>query len=48
MRSNVRWLSARWFLYCEVLRIDLPGIEEAERARRSRRVPKVLTRDEAP
>jgi integron integrase len=39
-------LCALVFLYREVLRIDLPRIEEAVRARRSRRVPTVLTRDE--
>jgi integron integrase len=39
-------LCALLFLYREVLRIDLPRIEEAVRARRSRRVPTVLTRDE--
>ncbi|HET7230941.1 MAG TPA: integron integrase [Longimicrobium sp.] len=39
-------LCALLFLYREVLRIDLPRIEEAVRARRSQRVPTVLTRDE--
>ena len=39
-------LCALLFLYREVLQIDLPRIEEAVRARRSRRVPTVLTRDE--
>src|SRR5690349_19284789 len=37
-------LCALLFLYRDVLRIDLPRIEEAVRARRSRRVPTVLTR----
>lgn len=39
-------LCALLFLYREVLRIDLPRIEEAVRARRSPRIPTVLTRDE--
>jgi integron integrase len=39
-------LCALLFLYREVLRIDLPRIEDAVRARRSARVPTVLTRDE--
>jgi len=39
-------LCALLFLYREVLGIDLPHIEDAVRARRSRRVPTVLTRDE--
>lgn len=39
-------LCALLFLYREVLGIELPRIEEAVRARRSRRVPTVLTRDE--
>jgi len=39
-------LSALLFLYREVLRIDLPRIEEAVRARRSRRLPTVPTREE--
>ncbi|MDB4949380.1 MAG: integron integrase [Gemmatimonadetes bacterium] len=37
-------LCALLFLYREVLGIELPRIEEAVRARRSRRVPAVLTR----
>ena len=39
-------LCALLVLYCEVLRLNLPRIGEAVRARRSRRVPAVLTRDE--
>jgi site-specific recombinase XerD len=39
-------LCALLFPYREVLRIDLPRIDEAVRARRSQRVPTVLTRDE--
>ena len=39
-------LCALLFLYREVLRIDLPRIEDSVRARRSRRVPAVLTPDE--
>ncbi|MBW3569559.1 MAG: tyrosine-type recombinase/integrase [Gemmatimonadetes bacterium] len=39
-------LSGRLFLYRDVLEIELPRIEEAVRARWSRRVPTVLTRDE--
>lgn len=39
-------LCALLFLYREVLQIDLPRIEEAVRARRSKRVPTVLTRGE--
>lgn len=39
-------LCALLFLYRDVLRIDLPRIEDTVRARRSRRVPTVLTRDE--
>jgi integrase len=39
-------LCALLFLYREVLGIELPRIEEAVRARRSRRVPTVLTRGE--
>jgi hypothetical protein len=47
-RRTNQALCALLFLYreVEVLRIDLPRIEEAVRARRSRRVPTVLTRDE--
>jgi len=40
-------LCALLFIYREVLPIDLPRIEDAVRARKSRRVPTVLTRDEA-
>lgn len=39
-------LSALLFLYREVLRIDLPWMETMVRAKRSRRVPTVLARDE--
>lgn len=39
-------LCALLFLYREVPRIELPRIEEAVRARRSQRVPTVLTRNE--
>ncbi len=39
-------LCALLFVYREVLGIALPRIEEAVRARRSTRVPTVLTRDE--
>ena len=39
-------LSALLFLYRQVLKADLPNIENIERARRSRRVPVVFTRDE--
>jgi integron integrase len=39
-------LCALPFLYRDVLRIELPRIGEAVRARRSRRVPTVLTREE--
>jgi integrase len=38
-------LCALLFLYREVLQIELPRIEEAVRARRSRRVSTVLSRD---
>jgi integron integrase len=44
--TQIQALCALLFLYREVLRIDLPRIEEAVRARRSPRVPTVLTRDE--
>ncbi len=39
-------LSALLFLYRHVLKVNLPDIENIERARRSRRVPVVLTRNE--
>lgn len=39
-------LSALLFLYREVLQIELPLIEGVERAKRPKRVPVVLTRDE--
>ena len=39
-------LCALLFLYRDVLRIDIGRVEEAVRARRSRRVPAVLSRDE--
>ena len=38
--------SALLFLYRSVLRIPLPRIEQVERARRPKRLPEVLTRDE--
>ncbi len=40
-------LSALLFLYREVLKIDLPAIDQIEYARHSRRVPVVFTRPEA-
>lgn len=39
-------LSALLFLYRQVLKVNLPDIENIERARRSRRVPVVFTRTE--
>jgi integron integrase len=39
-------LSALLFLYREVLRVDLPWMSSVVRARRPRRVPTVLSRDE--
>jgi integron integrase len=39
-------LSALLFLYCEVLGIDLPWLDNVTRAKRPQRVPVVLTRDE--
>ena len=39
-------LSALLFLYRDVLHIDLPYIENIERAQRPKRLPTVLTRDE--
>ena len=39
-------LSALLFLYREVLRVDLPWMAEVVRAKRPRRVPSVLARDE--
>ena len=39
-------LSALLFLYREVLKVDLPWMENVIRARRSQRVPTVLSRDE--
>ncbi|MBS0570899.1 MAG: integron integrase [Proteobacteria bacterium] len=39
-------LSAILFLYREVLRIELPWMENVVRAKRTRRVPTVLSRDE--
>lgn len=39
-------LSALLFLYRQVLKVNLPDIENVERARRSRRVPIVFTRKE--
>ena len=39
-------LSALLFLYRQVLKVNLPDIENIERARRSRRVPVVFTRGE--
>lgn len=39
-------LSALLFLYRHVLDVDLPLLENVERARRSRRMPVVLTREE--
>lgn len=41
------FLSALLFLYRQVLHIDLPYIEDIERAKRSQRVPVVFTRSEA-
>ncbi len=40
-------LNALLFLYREVLQIDLPLVEGVERAKRPKRVPVVLTQDEA-
>ena len=39
-------LSALLFLYREVLRIDLPWLQQVVRAKRSRRLPTVLSQDE--
>jgi integron integrase len=39
-------LSALLFLYRQVLQVDLPRIENIERARRPKRLPVVLTREE--
>src|SRR5689334_1511209 len=39
-------LSALLFLYRDVLKKDLPYVSNIERARKSRRVPTVFTRDE--
>lgn len=39
-------LSALLFLYRQVLRVDLPNIENIERARQTRYLPVVLTREE--
>ena len=39
-------LSAILFLYQKVLEVDLPWLQNVVRARRSRHVPTVLTRDE--
>jgi len=39
-------LSALLFLYRQVLKSDLPDIDNIERARRSKRLPVVLTRGE--
>src|SRR5437899_3244726 len=39
-------LSARLFLYGEVLEVDLPWMGEIVRAKRPQRLPVVLTRDE--
>ena len=39
-------LSAILFLYQKVLDVDLPWLQDVVRARRSRHVPTVLTRDE--
>jgi integron integrase len=39
-------LSALLFLYRQVLQINLPNIDNIERARRTRRLPVVLTREE--
>ena len=39
-------LSALLFLYREVLDVDLPWMDEIVRAKRSQRLPVVLTRDE--
>lgn len=39
-------LSALLFLYREVLKIDLPWLKEVVRAKRPRRLPTVLSRDE--
>lgn len=40
-------LSALLFLYRQVQKANLPGIENIQRARRSRRVPVVFTRNQA-
>ena len=40
-------LSALLFLYRQVMQVDLPNIENIERARRTKHLPVVLTRDEA-
>ncbi len=40
-------LSALLFLYREVLQIELPWLDQVVRAKRPRRVPTVLSRDEA-
>jgi integrase len=39
-------LSALLFLYRQVMQVDLPNIENIERARRTKHLPVVLTRDE--
>ena len=39
-------LSALLFLYRQVLQMDLPRIENIEKARRPKRLPVVLTREE--
>ena len=39
-------LSALLFLYSQVFRVDLPNIENIERARQTRHLPVVLTREE--
>jgi len=39
-------LNAILFLYREVLKIDLPWLDEVQRAKKPRRLPVVLTRDE--
>ncbi len=40
-------LNALMFLYQQVLHIEIPALDQLVRARRSRRVPTVLTREEA-
>ncbi|WP_366930887.1 phage integrase N-terminal SAM-like domain-containing protein [Microcoleus sp. bin38.metabat.b11b12b14.051] len=39
-------LSALLFLYRQVLRVDFPNIKNIERARQTRHLPVVLTREE--